>query len=205
MVTVTLCAPARPPSHALMLKMTDTNTPPPPLSVTSHSVRSVAAPFEPGGAGPLSTVVTSSTSSARSSSRSCRPRRSRSSGSTSGSGSRTTVSSTEPDGPPDGDARPGSSGPSPAVPDRIVGGHCNGSRMTTPAAQAFDFIHGTWTVHNRKLRDVADPACDEWVEFSASSEAFPVLQGVGHLDRMTVPEAPDGPAFEGLTLRLFDP
>ena len=32
-----------------------------------------------------------------------------------------------------------------------------------------------------------------------------MLQGVGHLDRMTVPEAPDGPGFEGLTLRLFDP
>lgn len=77
--------------------------------------------------------------------------------------------------------------------------------MTSPGAAAFDFIHGTWTVHNRKLRDVTDPACDEWVEFSGSSEAFPVLQGVGHLDRMTVPEAPDGPGFEGLTLRLFDP
>ena len=77
--------------------------------------------------------------------------------------------------------------------------------MTAPGAADFDFIHGTWTVHNRKLRDNTDPACVEWVEFGASSEALPVLQGVGHLDRMTVPEAPDGPPFEGLTLRLFDP
>ena len=77
--------------------------------------------------------------------------------------------------------------------------------MTTPAAHAFDFIYGDWTVHNRKLRDVTDPACEEWVEFGATSEVFPVLQGVGHIDRMDVREAPDGPPFEGLTLRLFDP
>ena len=77
--------------------------------------------------------------------------------------------------------------------------------MTSSGPAAFDFIHGTWTVHNRKRRDVTDPACEEWVEFGASSEVFPVLQGVGHLDRMTVPGPPDGPAFEGLTIRLFDP
>jgi len=77
--------------------------------------------------------------------------------------------------------------------------------MTSPGAHDFDFIHGTWTVHNRKLRDVADPACEEWFEFDATSEAFPVLHGFGHVDRMEVPEAPDGPGFEGMTLRLFDP
>lgn len=77
--------------------------------------------------------------------------------------------------------------------------------MATPGAQDFDFIHGSWAVHNRKLRDATDPACEEWVEFDATSEAFPVLMGGGHLDRMTVLEAPDGPPFEGMTLRLFDP
>jgi hypothetical protein len=77
--------------------------------------------------------------------------------------------------------------------------------MTTPGAHAFDFIHGSWTVHNRKLREVADPACEDWVEFDATSEACPVLHGFGHLDRMEVPVAPDGPGFEGMTLRLFDP
>jgi hypothetical protein len=77
--------------------------------------------------------------------------------------------------------------------------------MTTPGPDDFAFIQGTWTVHNRKLRDVADPACDQWVEFQATSEAFPLLDGWGHIDRLYVPDAPDGPAFEGLTLRLFDP
>jgi hypothetical protein len=77
--------------------------------------------------------------------------------------------------------------------------------MTSAGAHAFDFIHGSWNVHNRKLRDVTDPACEEWVEFDATSEAFPVLHGSGHIDRMEVPRAPDGPGFEGMTLRLFDP
>jgi hypothetical protein len=77
--------------------------------------------------------------------------------------------------------------------------------MTTPGADDFAFLQGSWTVHNRKLRDVTDPACEEWVEFDATSEIYPVLDGWGHIDRMTVPDPPDGPAFEGMTLRLFDP
>jgi hypothetical protein len=77
--------------------------------------------------------------------------------------------------------------------------------MTDSGLHAFDFIYGRWVVHNRKLRDVTDPSCDEWVEFEATSEAFPVLGGLGHVDRMYVPAPPDGAPFEGLTLRLFDP
>jgi hypothetical protein len=69
----------------------------------------------------------------------------------------------------------------------------------------FDFIFGRWHVRNRKLRDVADPACDEWVEFDASSEAYPILDGFGHVDRIYVSQPSDGNAFEGFTLRLFDP
>lgn len=76
--------------------------------------------------------------------------------------------------------------------------------MTTASAHDFDFIHGHWQVHNRKLRDGADPDCDEWVEFPATSEAFPVLEGVGHVDRIVAPQAPGG-GFQGITLRLFDP
>ena len=77
--------------------------------------------------------------------------------------------------------------------------------MTTPDVDDFAFIHGSWRVHNRKLRDVTDPACEEWVEFYATSEVFPVLHGLGHIDRMEVPDPPDGAGFEGMTLRLFDP
>src|SRR3712207_4767422 len=77
--------------------------------------------------------------------------------------------------------------------------------MPTTGADDFDFVFGRWHVRNRKLRDNTDPACDEWVEFDATSEAFPVLDGLGHLDRITVPDPPDGAPFEGMTLRLFDP
>jgi hypothetical protein len=77
--------------------------------------------------------------------------------------------------------------------------------MTITATHAFDFIYGRWDVHNRKLRDNTDPDCAEWVEFPATSEAFPLLDGMGHLDRIYAPAAPDGPPFEGMTLRLFDP
>jgi hypothetical protein len=60
-------------------------------------------------------------------------------------------------------------------------------------------------VHNRKLRDVTDPECRDWVEFDATSDAFPILHALGHIDRIYVPDPPDGEPFEGLTLRLFDP
>lgn len=77
--------------------------------------------------------------------------------------------------------------------------------MTTSAAHDFDFIYGRWHVHNRKLRDSTDPDCTAWVEFEATSEAFPLLDGGGHLDRIYAPDAPGVSGFEGMTLRLFDP
>jgi len=69
----------------------------------------------------------------------------------------------------------------------------------------FDFVFGSWVVRNRKLVDVTDAACDDWIEFDAASEAFPILGGYGHVDRMYVDDPPDGESFEGFTLRLFDP
>ena len=77
--------------------------------------------------------------------------------------------------------------------------------MTDQGRHAFDFVFGSWTIGNRKLRDVADPACEEWVEFDATCEIFPVRDGLGHVDRMYVPDPPEGSAFEGFTFRLFDP
>ena len=76
--------------------------------------------------------------------------------------------------------------------------------VTSPGQHDFDFVFGSWRVHHRKLRDNADPDCAEWVEFEGTGEAFPLLGGAGHLDRLHVPEPRDGPAWEGFTLRLFD-
>lgn len=76
--------------------------------------------------------------------------------------------------------------------------------MPNQPERDFDFIYGRWQVHNRKLRDQTDPTCDEWVEFDATSEAFPILDGAGHIDQIHFADAPLGP-FVGMTLRLFDP
>jgi hypothetical protein len=66
----------------------------------------------------------------------------------------------------------------------------------------FDFLHGAWTLHNRKLRTRLT-GCDEWTEFTSRNECRPLLQGFANQDRFTatVNDAP----FEALTLRLFDP
>jgi hypothetical protein len=63
----------------------------------------------------------------------------------------------------------------------------------------FDFLHGRWRIHNRKLTDVLDKDCTDWVEFEATSEASPILDGLGNVDRFSAP------GLEGVTLRLFEP
>lgn len=67
------------------------------------------------------------------------------------------------------------------------------------ASTDFDFLFGSWTVHNRKLRDNTDPACVEWIEFDASQTASPILNGAGNVDEMRVDD------FVGFTLRLWSP
>jgi hypothetical protein len=69
----------------------------------------------------------------------------------------------------------------------------------------FDFIFGTWMVHNRRLADITDPVCSKWVEFDATSYAEPIFDGLGHIDRIWTDAPPGGEPLEGLTLRLFDP
>lgn len=63
----------------------------------------------------------------------------------------------------------------------------------------FDFVFGRWQVHNRKLKDVLDPDCEEWIEFEARAAVEPVFGGLGHVDRLWAE------TFEGFTLRQFDP
>ncbi|GAA1391050.1 hypothetical protein [Catellatospora chokoriensis] len=69
----------------------------------------------------------------------------------------------------------------------------------------FDFIFGRWRIRNRKLRDVTDPACTEWIEFDATGHAEPILGGLSHVDRMWSDAPPGEDPFEGFTLRQFDP
>jgi hypothetical protein len=69
----------------------------------------------------------------------------------------------------------------------------------------FEFVYGSWNVHNRKLRDTLDDDCDEWIEFESRSEVGPILDGWGHIERIYFAPTADDPAPEGFTLRLFDP
>jgi hypothetical protein len=66
----------------------------------------------------------------------------------------------------------------------------------------FDFLHGSWNVHNRYLKGRLRHST-EWVEFDAQSDVQPLLNGLGQLDRYGAVR--DGNAIEGVTLRLFNP
>ena len=70
----------------------------------------------------------------------------------------------------------------------------------------FDFLFGRWRVYNRKLADPLDRECTEWVEFEASLETQPILDGLGNMDRFSAAGVPpEGGSLEGVNLRLFNP
>jgi hypothetical protein len=66
----------------------------------------------------------------------------------------------------------------------------------------FDFLHGSWDVHNRSLKERMTH-CTEWIEFDARSTVEPLLNGFGQLDRYSTVRART--RVEGITLRLFNP
>lgn len=64
----------------------------------------------------------------------------------------------------------------------------------------FDFLVGTWDVHNRRLpRWFADSS--EWDEFPATSWCWSMFGGAANTDEINFPTRD----FTGLTLRLYDP
>jgi hypothetical protein len=76
--------------------------------------------------------------------------------------------------------------------------------MTTTSTDGrhdFDFLHGTWRVALRRRVDPWQPDGD-WTEFDALMWARPLLGGLGNVDSIS---GTGGVAFEGTTLRLFDP
>jgi NIPSNAP protein len=78
----------------------------------------------------------------------------------------------------------------------------DGPRAARATKHDFDFLFGSWHVHNRYLKDRLRGS-KEWMEFDAQSQVDPLLDGFGHLDRYRTVR--DGSQFEGITLRLFDP
>lgn len=69
----------------------------------------------------------------------------------------------------------------------------------------FDFIFGEWQIHNRKIADNTDPDCGDWIEFESTAHVEPIFGGLGHIDRMFTPASAVVAAFEGLTIRQYDP
>jgi hypothetical protein len=76
---------------------------------------------------------------------------------------------------------------------------------TNDGRHDFDFLFGAWQISNRKRVNMLVPGDDEWVEFDATSEARPIVGGLGNIDTYHAPELPGKPGFEGFTLRLFEP
>jgi hypothetical protein len=81
---------------------------------------------------------------------------------------------------------------------------------TVPAAELdgrhdFDFLFGEWRVANRKLEDPLADTPTGWLEFEATSEARPILGGLGNVDTFSAPAFPGRGRFHGCAIRLFDP
>ena len=66
----------------------------------------------------------------------------------------------------------------------------------------FDFFHGRWAVHHRRLKDRL-AGCTEWEVFGGTSSAQPLLGGAGNVDDNVI-ELPGG-TYRAATLRAFDP
>jgi hypothetical protein len=69
-------------------------------------------------------------------------------------------------------------------------------------ASDFDFLLGKWHVKNIRLKSRLT-GCDEWEEFDAHYENWPLLEGFGNGDRMRVHWR--GRDYEGCSLRIFNP
>ena len=66
----------------------------------------------------------------------------------------------------------------------------------------FDFFVGSWTGHNRRLRERLKGSND-WEEFEGKSVARKILGGLGNIDEVSMNR--ESGTLEGFTLRLFDP
>lgn len=84
--------------------------------------------------------------------------------------------------------------------------NAEGDLIITPSASSsqhdFDFMQGSWQVHNRKLISRLNN-CTEWTEFPATQELCKILLGMGNRD--TFITTFEGKPFEGMTIRLFNP
>jgi hypothetical protein len=78
------------------------------------------------------------------------------------------------------------------------------SASEVDAPKDFDFLFGSWQIHNRRL-DNPLSASSPWSEFEATSVAYPILRKLGNVQTYDAPNFPGRPGFQGYALRLFDP
>lgn len=68
------------------------------------------------------------------------------------------------------------------------------------SAADFDFLHGTWQVAHRRLKERL-AGSTEWQDFGGSMRCAPILGGSGSFDENVI-DLPGG-AYQACTLRLF--
>lgn len=66
-------------------------------------------------------------------------------------------------------------------------------------ADDFAFLHGEWTVANRRLKTRLAGA-DDWEEFPSSASVRPLFGGTANIEEIRYPAE----GVSGLTLRLYD-
>lgn len=82
---------------------------------------------------------------------------------------------------------------------------CSCALAATPqvrdGSHDFDFLYGTWLMHNRRLKPPLDTSRD-WAKFDSTDEARALPGGLGNEDfyRSSYPKT----GFVGMTLRLYD-
>ena len=80
---------------------------------------------------------------------------------------------------------------------------CSGARPeSSDGARDFDFLHGSWRVHNRRLRAILAGSTD-WYAFEGRAIERPLWDGRANIEEYDA-EMPSG-RVRGLALRLYDP
>jgi hypothetical protein len=71
---------------------------------------------------------------------------------------------------------------------------------TESSMHDFDFLIGTWSVANRRLK-TRHVGSQDWDSFAGHSTMRTILGGLGNIDEIAFPSK----GWSGLTLRLFNP
>jgi hypothetical protein len=67
----------------------------------------------------------------------------------------------------------------------------------------FDFLYGSWLMHNRHLKGEPFTGSKEWVSFDSTDRCIPLPGGLGDEDAYRT-DRYFGKGFVGLTIRLYD-